>query len=188
MTAPWLLVCALCFSSGCTALVDGATDGAAGGGNTIQSADMQCGETSRPWVSACPEVCTGGCEAGVCTIACSGKDACKDARVTCPDGLDCLVSCEGEKSCEKTDVECARHVGCEVRCLGDGACLRATLFAQATGTMHLVCADEHDACKDAEVRCDTNACTAICHGPSQPKLVCGESCLCEPCLEPSEDD
>ncbi len=189
-----LLFASMLSVCGCTALVDGVTERATDetraeeAEETDETEALECGETAPPWTTLCPEECSGGCIAGVCTIACTGEDACKDDRRVCPDGLDCLLSCEGEKSCEKVELECSPDVRCDVRCLGEGACLGATVLAAPTGAMSLVCADEKDACKDTEVRCDTSACAASCHGPSQPDLLCGESCSCQPCVLAPDDD
>jgi hypothetical protein len=130
-----------------------------------------CGADPTPPPDAiCPPECTGGCQAGVCAIDCTGTDACRQDTITCPDGWSCAVTCSGDRACERARIQCPALYGCAVSC------------------------ESSTACTDADVFCGTGACEATCSGGGDssglfgggggvaaPTVRCGESCACAGC-------
>jgi hypothetical protein len=112
-----------------------------------------------PTAPVCPAPCDS-CTGSTCILGCSGEAACKDRMLACPAGHACQLTCAGKAACEKLRLLCPPASACSVRCEG-----------------------EQDACKDMTVTCGTSRCEAEC--PMQgagPKLICGKSVACEPCL------
>ena len=132
-----------------------------------------CGADPTPLPDAvCPPACTGGCDGGVCTIDCTGGDACRQDTLVCPPDYTCAITCSGDRACERAIIECPALYGCAIAC------------------------ESSTACTDAEVRCGGGACDATCSagpGPggdfwggggdsvARPQVQCGSSCSCNPC-------
>jgi hypothetical protein len=126
----------------------------------------------------CPSVCNGGCENGTCSIVCNGKDACKDAKVECPDGMDCDILCHGEASCQDAQLVCPEtHQSCDITCIGKASCKGNTSFRCSDyGDCQLYC-DKEDACQDADLSCGDNACVAYCdRGAGDPDISDNKTC------------
>lgn len=103
----------------------------------------------------CPVECTGGCEAGVCTIVCSTLQACMLNGVQCPTGWPCRVECSGSLACSlPAQIRCADGP-CDVQCTGTGACGAAVVV------------------------CGTGPCAVACPtAVTPPTIQCGDSCEC----------
>src|SRR5690606_34561016 len=68
--------------------------------------DPGCGAPSPLGRGACPPSCTGGCDAGVCTIDCTSTSSCGNAGIACPPGWPCVVACHGTSSCQNATITC----------------------------------------------------------------------------------
>lgn len=109
-----------------------------------------------PDAGPCPSACTGGCDAGVCTIECSLIKGCGFGVTTCPPGWPCSVACVGPAACSiPTEIRCADGP-CEVLCTGERSCDGAILT------------------------CGSGPCRAECDAPVQIplRIECGNSCEC----------
>ena len=135
-----------------------------GGSAVIPPDALACGvDPVSP--GSCPSECTGGCQAGVCTIDCTGDQECRDDTLACPAGFACAVTCDGQDACRGATVVCPPEHGCDVECVGSSAC------------------------RDTAVECGAGACTSSCGGSGDlfgggvaaPDLQCGASCACMPC-------
>lgn len=138
-----------------------------------------CGLRLTSVQSVCPAGCTR-CDAGVCTIECSSKDACKEATLACAPGLACRVVCSGDSACDSASVQCPAEFPCDVVCTGKQAC-KAMVTSCASGPCGLSCSSE-DACEDGSLLCGDDRCEANCSGGTEtPRVSCGESCHCTSC-------
>ena len=142
-----------------------------------------CGLELPPPGTDCPDVCSGGCESGVCTIDCSGEKACENDDITCPEGLACKLVCAGEDACREATRNCPLTYACTVDCDASTASCRKATIQCSTGPCTLTCASDWDVCRDTELECGPNACTAICdpNNWQQPDVACHDSCDCEEC-------
>lgn len=121
----------------------------------------------------CPAECTGGCAEGLCHITCEGKQACKEATVSCPPGVPCQIRCSGEQACEHARLNCRQGSACSVSCDGKQACKTARIECGA-GPCDVACADEQ-ACDDSQVKCGPGACHVT---GSTGDVACDTSCSC----------
>jgi len=162
---------------GGSSTAEGGSQGSSGGSGGAPPGT--CGDAPVPTATTCPDVCTGGCDDGVCRVRCTGEDACKDDDIVCPSSMDCRVLCQAKQACEKVELRCSEFGRCEVTCLGEKSCKEMEIEARE-GPVELDCAG--DACEKVELRCGSNRCQASC-GPmaKKPKVRCGEACSCEAC-------
>ena len=90
----------------------------------------------------CPVVCTGGCDTGVCIIACDQTlSQCLQAMLVCPDSLPCEIRCGTFRVSKRSAIQCSDY-GCQLSCT-------------ATST-----------CRGSELNCGASACSASCPGTS----------------------
>jgi hypothetical protein len=136
-----------------------------------------------PAGSTCPTVCTS-CDPNLsrCTIECATTDACKNATIVCPDGMECDVRCLGDHSCESATVQCPETYACEVGCKNDVACKNANIVGN-TGSLTLTCiADFVEVCRDTLLSCGQGQCLHPgCAFVDGPIVSCNASCDCEAC-------
>ncbi|MBI4702768.1 MAG: hypothetical protein HY744_16740 [Deltaproteobacteria bacterium] len=149
-----------------------------------QGVCLACGETPlAPGGKPCPKECTS-CDQGfrICTIKCQQGD-CTNKALACPAGYDCDVQCTGLVSCKGATITCPDSYDCKVACSGSQACQGTKIACSTLGTCNLTCDQGQDHCKDAQLTCGTNACTATCNDPKEPKPAasCGNSCQCTQC-------
>jgi hypothetical protein len=155
-------------------------DGGAAGGATATDGAAACGVDPNPPGGECPAVCSGGCDAGTCVIACRGEQLCKEATLACPEGFACRIECHGHQSCEDAIVTCPALYRCEVDCLETQACKEMKLGC-GTGSCTIVCGIDQ-ACEHTEFRCAAGAaCQASCAGSAPDIKGCNEACSCETC-------
>jgi hypothetical protein len=133
-----------------------------------------------PGSTNCPTVCTGGCNNGQCIVNCTGQ-SCQGQVVNCPDDYSCLVQCGAANSCQNAVVNCPDNYACDISCTGNSACRNATISCSATGLCALTCGSANQACRDSDLNCGSNACTATCSDTWVPTVTCGTSCSCTPC-------
>jgi len=160
----------------------GSGEGGAGGAG---GAVLGCGEDPVPTGVVCPLECTGGCAAGVCSIACSGTEQCKGQTIVCPLEFACRVQCGGDSSCEGAKVKCPEGLACTLECTALQSCKAADLTC-GSGSCAASC-DAWEACRDTELFCGSGACSATCTDEHSPKLECGAACLCANCPTDSGD-
>ncbi len=141
---------------------------------------LACGEARAPSASECAAACTGGCANGTCSVACLAHQSCKEADISCPEGMHCEVSCLAKQSCEKATIRCPSERRCDVRCSGNQACKDAAVHG-TNGPLETRCSDSEGSCDKLVVTCGTGACRAVCDGSSHPELRCNSACACTPC-------
>lgn len=104
---------------------------------------------------ACPSVCNGGCDGGVCTIQCDAFQKCMLTTTTCPAGWPCRVECSGPLACAVPGQIICADGPCDIRCTGTGAC------------------------GSALVTCGSGPCSIACTTSIVPPVIeCGASCGC----------
>ena len=127
--------------------------------------------------AACPEMCNGGCEAGVCVIRCDGDD-CRDKQIACPVGMECKFVCE---ECRDSAFICDATQPCSMECTG--RCSSTTLLC-GSGPCAMMCPDDVFSPDLLDCGNSTN-CTLDpeCFGTdqigyrgSEPALTCGPEC------------
>lgn len=146
---------ATCREGRCVAIVDGgAVDGGAEGGAT----DAEAGVDAAP--VRCQDVCDGGCsDAGLCTLTCSGANACPNG-VRCPPGVPCKIQCTSNDSCKGT-IDCAGATSCEVDCDGDRTC--GNVICNTPGACKIDCT-RPDTCSGSVTCTAASGCTIDCDG------------------------
>lgn len=145
---------------------------------------IDCDLRPAPTGSVCPPACTGGCSAGVCTIACDSPQACDGATLTCPDDFECVISCSDHRACRDATVVCPSALACDVQCSCTGPrqdCCQRTVVQCSTGVCAMTCSDGTRSCENAALQCGIRECTATCTGTVQPAVDCGNSCSCTTC-------
>ncbi len=100
----------------------------------------------------CPSLCTGGCQDGVCKIACDGTTACRDTVIHCPEGRPCKVECAGTGACQESYLSCIPGQPCQVECTGAGSCVEATIVGYNPSLTQVTCHDD-DNCADVSYVC-----------------------------------
>jgi hypothetical protein len=141
-----------------------------------------CGLTPTPPGGTCPPECTGGCNAGVCTIACNAAGECQgNPPINCPAGFACVVSCGGTDGCRQNTINCPDGYPCTVTCTGQTACRFTNVNCSATGVCNVACGSANQTCRDGLVTCGGNSCQVTCPGSFPPTVACGSSCSCTPC-------
>ncbi len=131
---------------------------------------VTCGYEPTPTGSACPSICSNSCAGNICLIDCSGKDTCKTDTITCPQGLICEIDCPSDHSCASATVHCPDDYACTVTCSANQHSCDAMVFNCSThGTCTMNC-QGGDTCKNANIYCGSNACTATCTGGDHPAL------------------
>ncbi len=135
----------------------------------------------------CPtNPCTGGCsQDGICTIDCTGTQACKSITINCPVGFDCLVDCSAsDQGCQDLILNCPADFTCAIDCSGNGnqSCQNAHFHCSQTGMCGLDCSGGQ-MCQGTWLHCGADACTAVCTGNGDtPSLdSCQSSCSCSSC-------
>lgn len=181
----------------CSAALNGGADGVCGPvmGNTDPDDDCTsgevcdgmgscatfCGLEPQPPGGSCPAACTGGCSAGTCTINCNASSACMGSVINCPAGWACSVSCGGSDGCHSATINCPDSYACAATCSAQAACRDLTMNCSANGTCSVTCSADNQVCRDADVNCGDNSCTATCSGGFLPTVACGTSCSCTTC-------
>jgi hypothetical protein len=136
-----------------------------------------CGES--PPGQGCPVACTGGCDAGTCTIVCLGVEACRDATLTCPADFACSMECFGGGARRDGTIRCPAAYACDVLCSGNKAC-RDTTVDGVSGPVAVDCSGVY-ACRETDIECPADqSCAATCTDAQvPPNLMCGLACSCD---------
>jgi hypothetical protein len=189
----------------CTAAKTGGSDGVCGfvSGNTDPDAEcpglqvcdgagmcgaLSCGFDPPAPGGSCPVVCTGGCVGSTCIVACNGVNTCKGSTIDCPPNFECQVECNGDEACRDATIKCDSTYACNVECNctggggSDKCCENAVIDCPSTGTCGLFCGPANNTCKNTDLNCGNNACTATCNSSNElPIVTCGSSCNCTTC-------
>ncbi len=108
---------------------------------------------------ACREACSavdgGGCDGGVCVIACNATGACQ-TTITCPPGVPCRVECTQKQACKA--VTCGDASTCSIFCYGEQAC-DGNVGSNAEAS-EIQCVGK-EACR-GNVSCTGASCTVSC--------------------------
>jgi hypothetical protein len=165
----------------------GPSDGASGGdglggvdgpGGGPDGSGMCPSDPSPPGTATCPDVCTGGCTDGVCTIDCATHNCDGDTH-DCPEEYACAIVCTGVDHCDGGEVNCPPDYPCSVSCGGGNDACGDLELNCGNGSCSLQC--EADACSGATITCGDGACSASCDGTPAPTVDCGGSCSCTEC-------
>lgn len=139
-------------------------------------------DVGPPAMGPCPEGCTGGCEDGVCVLACGGEAGCDATQITCPQGWPCRVDCLGKDTCKDATIVCPGQHACEVQCAGDHACEKAQIGC-GDGPCSVACTLHEHACTELSFGCGAADGLVTCDEPQdrEPELVPhgGSMCTCE---------
>ncbi|MBN1656221.1 MAG: hypothetical protein JXA30_20800 [Deltaproteobacteria bacterium] len=161
----------------------GEDDASIKAGADAAEGDRPCGFEIRSSEAACPTRCDR-CEDGVCYIECDEERKCRNAKITCPEGLACEVQCSRTQACEGAKIFCPAIFTCNVSCTAELGCRAAQVKCGSDGPCSLDCETGSDVCRDAELQCGRQACTASC-GPGQPspfvkncRVSCSSHCEC----------
>ena len=112
---------------------------------------------------ACPSVCSGGCDAGVCTIDCTGVATCIEVLV-CPPGWPCSVFC-GFRACTSATFDGTNASSLSVECTGDESCVSADMVCPTAGDCGVFCVGL-TSCVSFSQACGGAQCAANCTGAS----------------------
>jgi len=165
--------------------------GGADGGDMGPAADTggaTCSPDPTPAGGGCPDVCTGGCKDGVCTIDCAGPAKC-DAMgsITCPEDFACSIVCKELDACDGLTIDCPSENACHLVCDGGkDACGDVTLNCGA-GSCTMACGSPNTVCDGSAVKCGGGPCSVSCAHPpggvgaTQPDVTCGGACACATC-------
>jgi hypothetical protein len=141
-----------------------------------------CGLEPTPVGGTCPAACTGGCNGSTCVVNCNSAAACQGSVINCPPGFACDVSCAGSDGCSAATINCPDNYACVVSCGANSSCRNGIINCSATGTCDVSCSNATQVCRDAQINCDGNACTATCASTQFPPTSnCGPSCGCTAC-------
>ncbi|MFO0634885.1 MAG: hypothetical protein U0168_18735 [Nannocystaceae bacterium] len=160
-----------------------ASSGGAGDADSGSDAGGACGvDPTPPGDASCPAVCTGGCDAGTCTIACEDTAACNDRTIACPPDFACALVCDGGDACDSSTVQCPDGYACTITCVqGTDACGDMVVECGGASSCDIACADAPTVCIGAVLQCGTGSCAASCAGDSKADVECGDACACEAC-------
>lgn len=109
---------------------------------------------------ACPTVCSGGCEEGVCTIDCGGEGACI-ADVRCPAGWPCHIACGGSRACTAATFDGTNASSLSVVCAGGESCVAADMICPTAGDCGVLCGGAMS-CVSFSLACGPGRCAADC--------------------------
>ena len=128
---------------------------------------------------ACPVGCSGGCEGGVCIIACGGKGSCISDLV-CPSGWPCRVSCGGFRACTAARFDGSNASSLSIECAGAESCVAAAMICPTAGDCGVLCGGAMS-CVSFSLACGPGRCAADCSGASATSFdqQCNGSSCCE---------
>lgn len=151
-------------------------------------------DAPQPDAFVCPDVCSGGCANGVCTVDCSSEYSCV-GQVACPPGIPCEVTC-GYESCDG-EIDCSEASSCTIECTGEYACEGSITCGSGTCTVicagyacsgpidcsmasqcSINCFDDY-AC-EGSITCGSGRCEVACAGDyaCTDAISCDQSCAC----------
>jgi hypothetical protein len=174
----------VCGGDGCLTSCNDDGDCATGFCDLQSMSCLGCGADVPPSGVSCPSQCTGGCNAGVCTIDCNAGGGCPSNTISCPATFDCIVSCDSINACATKTITCPANHTCSVECMADGACTSTSVACGQSGVCELKCGAHPGACTNTSLTCGGNACTATCDDgvvSGTPNVACGMACSCTPC-------
>jgi hypothetical protein len=148
----------------------------------MESFDIAVEESQDSGTIACDPLCTGGCEAGWCRIACGSASTCERAALACPIGARCVVECDGPNACRDAVVVCGLAKECLVECQGEAAC-REMQVRCSDAPCGIECSD--DGCDHARLACGAGSCYAVCHDSDKLPILdgCDKAASCETCSD-----
>ncbi len=155
------------------------TSGTSGTTSTFTGA---CDEIPAPASPSCPEICTS-CEAGTCNIELKQIGQYQNKKLECPPNMHCYVHCAVKDSCNNTQIVCPEKFACSTRCSGGWGCQNAQIHCGTTGVCALSCGGGVEVCKNTNLNCGLQKCTAKCTSLTDPDPVvhCGQACQCQKC-------
>ena len=109
---------------------------------------------------ACPAVCSGGCEEGICTIDCGGEGACI-TEVRCPAGWPCRIACGGSRACTAATFDGSNASSLSVVCAGGESCVAADMICPTSGDCGVLCGGAMS-CVSFSLACGPGRCAADC--------------------------